>query len=64
MDLMARLFRNPWTLLAFSTTVAIGTLIAIVGFGAPPKVLVPVTYATAATAAFATNWARRHLGEL
>ncbi len=59
---MARLLRLPWTLLAFSTTVAIATGIAIIGFGAPPKMLVPVTYATAAIIAALNSWAGDRLG--
>ena len=50
-------------LLAFSTAVAIATGIAIVALGVPAKVVVPVTYATAAIVASASHWAKRHLGE-
>lgn len=56
---MARLFRTPWTLFAFSSVIAVATGVAIIGFGAPQQVIVPVTYATAAVAAVLGDWARR-----
>ena len=49
-------------MLAFSTAVAIVSGVAIVGFGAPPKLLVPVTYATAAIVAGLNDWSSRRLG--
>lgn len=60
---MARRILDLRALLAFSTTIAVLTGIAIVALDVPPKILVPVTYATAAIAAFASDWARRRLGE-
>ncbi|HEX5713570.1 MAG TPA: hypothetical protein VFX85_09680 [Solirubrobacterales bacterium] len=62
MDLMARLVQNPWSLLVFSTLVAICTGVAIMGFGAPPKVLVPITFATCAIGAGMSEWADQRLG--
>lgn len=59
---MAKLARNPWAVLAFSTLVAIVSGIAIIGLGAAPKLLVPITYATAAVAAGLNDWATRRLG--
>jgi hypothetical protein len=44
---MARLFRPPWGASVFSSIVAIATGLAILMFGAPPAVLVPVSWATA-----------------
>lgn len=60
---MARRIRSPWVLLAFSTSVAVAAFTAVVAFGAPPKIFVPASYATAAIAAFASHWARRRIGE-
>lgn len=59
---MVRLFRTPWTLFAFSSVIATATGIAIIGFGAPQQMIVPVTYATAAIGAALTGWARRQPG--
>lgn len=59
---MAKLARNPWAILAFSTLVSILSGIVIIGFGAAPKLLVPITYATAAVVAGLNHWASHHLG--
>ncbi len=59
---MVRLFRTPWTLFAFSSAIAIATGIAIIGFGAPEQMIVPVTYLTAAVGAALSSWARRQPG--
>jgi hypothetical protein len=56
---MAQLFRTPWTLFAFSSVIAVATGVAIIGFGAPQQVIVPVTYATAAVGAVLGDWAHR-----
>lgn len=56
---MVRLLRLPSTLFAFSSTVAIATGVAIIGFGAPKMTLVPVIYATVAIGAALSDWARR-----
>jgi uncharacterized membrane protein HdeD (DUF308 family) len=60
---MAKLARNPWGILAFSTLVSIVSGIAIIGFGAAPKLLVPITYGTAAIVAGLNHWASHHLGQ-
>ncbi len=44
---MARLFRPPWGASLFSGIVSVGTGLAIFVFGAPPLILVPVSWATA-----------------
>jgi len=59
---MAGLLRTPWRLFAFSSAVALATGIAIIGFGAPQEMIVPVTYATAAVGAALGDWARRQPG--
>jgi hypothetical protein len=59
---MARQLGNLWAAFVFSTLVSIASGVAILGFGAPPKMLVPITYATAAIIAGVNEWANRHLG--
>lgn len=44
---MKWMFQFPWGTLATSTAVAVATGVAILGFGAPPAVLVPVAWASA-----------------
>jgi hypothetical protein len=41
------IFGFPWGMLATSTSVAIATGIAIIAFGAPPAILIPVGWASA-----------------
>jgi hypothetical protein len=41
------IFSFPWGMLATSTSVAIATGIAIIAFGAPPAILIPVGWAGA-----------------
>lgn len=60
---MARRILDLRVLFAFSTTVTAITGIAILVFGAPLKIIVPVNYAIVATVAFASDWTRRRLGE-
>ena len=44
---MARLFQPPWGASAFSAIVSVVTGLAIFVFGAPPAILVPVSWVTA-----------------
>jgi hypothetical protein len=60
MGLMDRIFGSPWGLLAMSTAIALASGIAIVGFGAPPRILVWVTYGMAAVFAPLAFRADRH----
>jgi hypothetical protein len=63
MDLMARLLLHfPWGPLAISSMISIATGVAIIGFGAPPKLLVYVTYATVGILCPLSIWAERKLG--
>jgi uncharacterized membrane protein HdeD (DUF308 family) len=47
MDMMAKAFQPPWGASVFSAIVAIATGVVIFGLGAPPAILVPVSWATA-----------------
>ncbi len=58
---MERLLSTPQGLLAFSTAITIATAIAIFAFGMAPKMLVPITYATAAISASLSSRSGRHL---
>ena len=40
-------FSFPWGMLAASSLVAIATGFAVIGFGAPPAILVPVGWSSA-----------------
>ncbi len=44
---MAEGKRPPWGASLFSSIVSVGTGVAIFAFGAPPVILVPVSWATA-----------------
>lgn len=44
---MAKLFRPPWGASLFSGIISVATGLAIFVFGAPPVVLVPISWATA-----------------
>jgi hypothetical protein len=44
MGVIRFLFSFPWGTLATSTSVTVVTGIAIIGMGAPPVILVPVTW--------------------
>jgi hypothetical protein len=41
------IFSFPWGMLATSTSVAIATGIAVIAFGAPPAILIPVGWVSA-----------------
>jgi hypothetical protein len=41
------IFSFPWGMLATSTSVAIATGIAVIAFGAPPAILIPVGWGSA-----------------
>lgn len=60
---MAHRILDLRVLFAFSTTVTAITAVAILIFGAPLKIVVPANYATVAIAAFASDWARRRVGD-
>jgi hypothetical protein len=47
MDMMARVFQPPWGASAFGAIVAVATGVVIFVFGAPPAILVPVSWGTA-----------------
>ncbi|MGH2975321.1 MAG: hypothetical protein ACRDLL_10715 [Solirubrobacterales bacterium] len=47
MELMARLFRPPWGASFFSAIISVITGLAIFALGAPPMILIPVSWATA-----------------
>jgi hypothetical protein len=57
-----RMTRFPWGALAFSATISTATGVAILAFGMPPKMLVPVAWGTAAIYAALSSWAYRRLG--
>lgn len=63
MDLMARVFRPPWGASVFSAIVSIAVGVAIFGFGAPPVILVPISWATAAGYLTMKPWINRRLGQ-
>jgi hypothetical protein len=44
MGVIRFLFSFPWGTLTTSTSIAVMTGIAIIGLGAPPAILVPVTW--------------------
>jgi len=48
--------------LVFSATISVLTGVAILGFGLPPKMLVPIAWGTAAVYAALNSWAYRRLG--
>ena len=41
------LFSFPWGMLTASTSVAVGIGVAVIAFGAPPVILIPVAWASA-----------------
>jgi hypothetical protein len=47
MDLMARLLQFPWGLVGLSSIVSVASGVAILGFGAPPAILILASWATA-----------------
>jgi hypothetical protein len=59
---MARLIQFPWGTLAISTAVSIATGVAILAFGMPPKMLVPIAWGSTAIYAALGSWAYRRLG--
>jgi hypothetical protein len=63
MDLMARLLQPPWGASVFSVIVAVATGVAILRFGAPSVVLIPVSWATAAAYTALKPHINRRLGQ-
>ena len=59
---MTHLTRFPWGPLAFSSAISIATGVAILALGMPPKLLVPIAWATFAGYAALSGWVERRLG--
>jgi hypothetical protein len=57
-----RLIELPWGPLIFSTAISVATCVAILAFGMPPKMLVPIAWGTAVTYSALSSWAYRRLG--
>jgi hypothetical protein len=59
MALMERLFRFPWGPLGMSSVVAGATCVAVLGFGMPPVLLVPISWGFVAIYAPLSIWVDR-----
>jgi hypothetical protein len=62
MDLIARILGSQRGLFAVSSVVSVITGVAIIGFGAPPVILVVVAYGQAMLVGASSGWVRRRLG--
>jgi hypothetical protein len=62
MDLIARILGSQRGLFAVSSVVAVITGVAIIGFGAPPVILVVVAYGESLLVGASSGWVRRRLG--
>jgi cobalamin synthase len=62
MELIERLIRPPWGSMMWGFVLGLGTTVAVLGFGAPGWILVPVSWIGITIFFYAKRYVYRHTG--